>query len=852
MLAPPPYRPKDFAIVKKDGEFHIFYIRHDNTKTELENERDFGHAVSSNMYSWDQRPAVILVRDSSWDNLHVWAPSIVERDSVYYMFYTGVTARPGTSQTEQRLGLATSTDLMNWNRLDEPIYSCRDVPWSWCDTLNNDNGFRDPFVMADPSGPGRWLMYYTTFPASNTTGMIVGVAASSGDFTRWDDLMPLWATNLHYSFTTLLESPHLLKHGSQWFMFYTANADQPLSYFVAPTPTSPSSDWFYRGRLSSMLGFDTRSWSASEYLKDGLKEYFAFAIYNRIEIYKMLWTGTESFQLFEPGDFHIRSLIWDADSVEQGRTATLTVVATGWAGREVKLAAVERLPGGGEESIAIENVRIPALLPLTSDTTRFEWTSTIHHSSGDTTTTQTIVVRASDLTAEAKPITVTPRPAPPPPFQVQSMAWSAESAVSGDAVTMSVAAANWSGRTVALEGVERLPPEGEVPVDLDSLGLPSLLALTADTTRFTWDARIRRTSGDTATTLILEVRTTDHEAVAPPLRISQPPPYAIQEIHWSADSANAGDPVTLSVVAQSWGGHVAQLGFHERLPGGGDLSLDPDSLGLPAALSLVADTTRFVWSARTRRAPGDTASPLRLVALDTEFGVESKVLRVGTAPPQPFRVGSMSWSAGSAEVGTPVFLSVAASGGSGHQLALEAVERLPGGGESTLAIADLGLPAMLTLAADTTRIPWIARILRASGDLTTDQTLVVRAADHSVESQPLTVSPAPPGGDPDGGTIEDRLRQFRWLSRGIFGERPSFLVDLPHAGRARLDLYDLQGRRVRTLADRDLPAGASVIAWDGRDAGGSAVGRGIYFARLEVSSGSRTVKVVLTRRADAP
>ena len=96
MLAPPPYRPKDFTMVKKDGVFHLFYIRRDVTIPMEDSENDLGHAVSTDLYSWTQLPPVLHVRSDSWDNRHVWAPSIVERDGVYYMFYTGVSDSPGS------------------------------------------------------------------------------------------------------------------------------------------------------------------------------------------------------------------------------------------------------------------------------------------------------------------------------------------------------------------------------------------------------------------------------------------------------------------------------------------------------------------------------------------------------------------------------------------------------------------------------------------------------------------------------------------------------------------------------------------------------------------------------------
>ncbi|HEY6865621.1 MAG TPA: hypothetical protein VI792_00080, partial [Candidatus Eisenbacteria bacterium] len=281
MLTPPPYRPKDFTLLKKDGQFHLFYIRHDTSLPDDQTEKDFGHATSYDLYAWTQQPPVLPVVGTGWDNFHVWSPSIVLLDGVYYMFYTGVTQYPGIAATQQRIGVATSTDLMTWNRLDTPIYACSDVPWAWCDTLNPNNGFRDPFIMPDPSAAGHWLMYYTTFPLADTAGMIIGVGSSAGDLTQWSDLKPLWATNEQYSFNAVLESPHLFQHGDLWFLFATTNAGQPISFWITRDPTGDPPAWNYRGRLASMIGIDTRSWYASEHLLDGTHDIFGFVNYNR-------------------------------------------------------------------------------------------------------------------------------------------------------------------------------------------------------------------------------------------------------------------------------------------------------------------------------------------------------------------------------------------------------------------------------------------------------------------------------------------------------------------------------------------------------------------------------------------
>jgi hypothetical protein len=63
-------------------------------------------------------------------------------------------------------------------------------------------------------------------------------------------------------------------------------------------------------------------------------------------------------------------------------------------------------------------------------------------------------------------------------------------------------------------------------------------------------------------------------------------------------------------------------------------------------------------------------------------------------------------------------------------------------------------------------------------------------------------------------------------------------------GRAQLDVYDVQGRRVQRLA---LDLGAGEAVWDGRDATGAPVPAGVYFLRLRSAEASAQRKVVLLR-----
>ena len=74
-----------------------------------------------------------------------------------------------------------------------------------------------------------------------------------------------------------------------------------------------------------------------------------------------------------------------------------------------------------------------------------------------------------------------------------------------------------------------------------------------------------------------------------------------------------------------------------------------------------------------------------------------------------------------------------------------------------------------------------------------------------------------------------------------------FDLSLREAGPVRLEIFSVEGRKVTTLIDRPMPAGAYSVRWEGKDARGRAVTAGIYFCRFETGDLIRTSKVVLAR-----
>ncbi|HEU4725781.1 MAG TPA: S8 family peptidase [Candidatus Eisenbacteria bacterium] len=67
---------------------------------------------------------------------------------------------------------------------------------------------------------------------------------------------------------------------------------------------------------------------------------------------------------------------------------------------------------------------------------------------------------------------------------------------------------------------------------------------------------------------------------------------------------------------------------------------------------------------------------------------------------------------------------------------------------------------------------------------------------------------------------------------------------LPRGGRARISMFDVQGRLVRVLADRVFTPGTHRVIWDGGDERGTRLRGAVYFARLEAGSVTASSKVV--------
>jgi beta-fructofuranosidase len=184
----------DFWLADDGEHFHLFMLKASRALGDPNRRhwhQTIGHAVSTDLINWTEVADAIAIGTSpAFDDRSTWTGSTVLHDNCWWTFYTA------TSNAErglkQRIGLATSTDLMTWTKHPQPLVESDP---RWYESLNqtkwHDEAWRDPWVFRDPDADG-WHMLIT---ARATTGAhddrgVIG-HATSPDLLHWTVRPPL-------------------------------------------------------------------------------------------------------------------------------------------------------------------------------------------------------------------------------------------------------------------------------------------------------------------------------------------------------------------------------------------------------------------------------------------------------------------------------------------------------------------------------------------------------------------------------------------------------------------------------------------------------------------------------------
>lgn len=185
----------DFWFAEEGGLVHVFYLqaprslgdpdlRHRNARV--------GHAVSNDLVTWDVLPDPLDGGPpGAFDDLATWTGSVIRGPDAWYLLYTGLSSRDGGRV--QRIGLATSTDLLRFHRVGDGLVLEAASRWYETDGSgpHGATAWRDPYVIADPGGSGYHAFITARSPSGPSDGRGVIGHAVSPDLRRWQVRPPL-------------------------------------------------------------------------------------------------------------------------------------------------------------------------------------------------------------------------------------------------------------------------------------------------------------------------------------------------------------------------------------------------------------------------------------------------------------------------------------------------------------------------------------------------------------------------------------------------------------------------------------------------------------------------------------
>lgn len=217
----------DFWFAVDGDDVHVFYLQAPRALGDPEQRHHnatIGHAVSRDLRRWRVLPdALGTGAPGEFDDLATWTGSVVRHDGRWHLFYTGIAHAEGGEV--QRIGLATSDDLLAWERNGLLL----EADPRWYDREH----WRDPWVAWDPQR-ACWDMLI----CAKSGGRGILAHAHSRDLRNWTTGPPLSPPTGHFH----LEVPQLMQHnGTWWVLFSDVFAGSGIHYLSAPERLGPYS-----------------------------------------------------------------------------------------------------------------------------------------------------------------------------------------------------------------------------------------------------------------------------------------------------------------------------------------------------------------------------------------------------------------------------------------------------------------------------------------------------------------------------------------------------------------------------------------------------------------------------------
>jgi len=210
----------DHFLMESGGQWHLFYTEPAGVNNPV---CRIGHARSTDLIHWDERPTVISAGGAEWMATGTWAPHLLTQPGGGWILYFAGRNPLGS----QSIGALTSPDLETWTLVaGNPLW----MPPTWArGGTTGGAACRDGFVWSES---GLYQMIYTT---TTLRGYPAIGRATSPDLLTWSDAGPLLIDSTSTALNDL-ESPLFVFDNGRTELLYTR---QRLRMQTATTSAGP-------------------------------------------------------------------------------------------------------------------------------------------------------------------------------------------------------------------------------------------------------------------------------------------------------------------------------------------------------------------------------------------------------------------------------------------------------------------------------------------------------------------------------------------------------------------------------------------------------------------------------------
>jgi predicted GH43/DUF377 family glycosyl hydrolase len=197
------------ALMYENGHYYMFY----SGWSDPNGRWDVGYAESADGINWNKHPSPVLMGTSGWE-YQIGPSSAIKIDSTYYLYYYM------RNSSNRRIGLATSTDRINWSRYPGNPIMTYDEPWE-------EGGVHYPSVYKNGN------QYVMIFMNAIATGFGRAISADGINWEK-DDTNPIFTNEETQNQWAAyrIAYPYYLKVNNQDRIYYTGFSSYSAPYKI--------------------------------------------------------------------------------------------------------------------------------------------------------------------------------------------------------------------------------------------------------------------------------------------------------------------------------------------------------------------------------------------------------------------------------------------------------------------------------------------------------------------------------------------------------------------------------------------------------------------------------------------